>query len=126
MRIYIICPVRKANAEDIVEQKRVVGRLRVDGHAVYWPPEDAPQEDPTGLAIVESECEAIRDADIVCVLQWRETQGQVFDLGMAVALGKPILVVKPPETTEHKSYANVLLLLVARSRAQGKLELAGV
>lgn len=51
MKIYVICPVRGARQEQLTEIKNRVVQLRKEGHIVHYPPEDAPQDDPTGWEI---------------------------------------------------------------------------
>ena len=58
-----------------------------------FPPDDAPQDDPTGAAICITHLAAMRDADEVHVFWDVESYGSHFDLGMAYALKKRIVPV---------------------------------
>lgn len=82
---------------------------RSDGSRVHFPPDDAPQDDPTGLAICQTHLRAMKLADEVHVFWDVESKGSHFDLGMAYALGKKIV----PIECEHpdgdgKSYWKVM------------------
>lgn len=97
MNVYIICAVRNARQERIAEIRQYVERLRGDGHSVHFPPDDAPQDDPTGRAICETHRAAMQSADQCHVFWDVESKGSHFDLGMAYALGVPII----PVAIEH-------------------------
>lgn len=108
--IYIICAVRKANPERTEFLRKGVEALRQSGHTVFFPPDDAPQDDPTGRGIVATELQAIKDADEVHVIWDVDSRGSHFDLGIAVALNKKIVAI----TNEHaeppgKSYWKAVL-----------------
>lgn len=91
MKIYVICPVRSADPDSTQRIRGYVMDLRKDGHYVFFPPDDAPQSDPTGKAIVEVEREAVREADEIHVFWDVDSRGSHFDLGMAVAFEKKIV-----------------------------------
>lgn len=112
MKIYIICAVRNAAPERVVELRRYAEQLRVAGHHVHYPPDDAPQEDPTGLAICQTHLAAMQSCDEVHVFWDVKSSGSHFDLGMAYALGKKIVPVarEQPDGPE-KSYWKVMCAL---------------
>lgn len=109
MRIYIICAVRNASQDRVREIRDYAERQRTLGHSVHFPPDDAPQDDPTGVAICSAHLEAMRRADEVHVFWDVKSSGSHFDLGMAYALGVRLV----PVACEHpdgpdKSYWKVI------------------
>lgn len=104
MRSFLICPVRGVSADHTAE---IVASLEAGGFSVHWPHRDTDQSDPIGLQICSDNREAIQSADIVHVVWDGKSQGCLFDLGMAFALGKRIEVVQMPEPTEGKSFQNM-------------------
>lgn len=104
-KTFLICPVR---GHDMEETANIVNTLEMIGWEVHWPPRDTNQDDLIGFDICSQNLEAIRNSDIVHVF-WDETsQGSKFDLGMAFALGKPIVVLSDLELTDHKSFQNMM------------------
>jgi nucleoside 2-deoxyribosyltransferase len=108
MRIFLICPVRNvtpAFEADILAQ---VAHLRNEGHLVYYPAQDTNQT-ITARRIAQINRDAMEGADAVWVAWDGESQGVLFDLGMAFAMGKPLYVatgMMPPMTTS-KSFQNL-------------------
>lgn len=109
MKIYVICAVRNAPQEYVSRIREQIQRAREQGHVVHFPPDDAPQEDPTGSAICAVHLSAMKQCDQVWVYWDVESKGSHFDLGMAYALGKSIV---PIECKHHdgdeKSYWKVI------------------
>jgi nucleoside 2-deoxyribosyltransferase len=108
MKIYFIMAVRGGVAEDA---KLYFERLEAAGHEVHYPPRDAPQDDETGAMICEAHRRAMVDCDEVHVHWDVESKGSHFDLGMAYALGKPIVPVScvhadPPGKSYWKAVIN--------------------
>lgn len=92
MNIYIICPVRQYNKSEhgnVVED--YVTKLEAEGHRVYYPTRDAPQDSETGFELVEDECTAIKYCDEVHVFWDINSKGSHFDLGVAYACGNKIV-----------------------------------
>lgn len=113
MRIFLICPVRNVSAEEIVAIKKYVFDLEQAGHIVHWPFRDTDQNDPIGLRICQDNRQAIVDADEIDVW-WNDTsKGSYFDLGIAFALGKKIVLANPDgiQPTEGKSFGNMLIAI---------------
>jgi hypothetical protein len=111
VNIYIICSVRKAKLDRTESTRAYAQNLREAGHRVHFPPDDAPQDDPTGVAICETHLKAMREADEVHVFWDVESFGSHFDLGMAYALGKRIVpiscaLVDPPGKSYWKAVIN--------------------
>ncbi len=110
MKIYLICPVRKATPEYAQAARQYVAQLESLGHQVYWPTRDTNQVDPTGLRICKDNRSGIETADEVHVIWDSQSQGSVFDLGIAFALRKKIVPVGGafPQRSEGKSISNMV------------------
>ncbi len=120
-RIFIISPVRDRSEEDpdIKEIREYVANLR-EFHIVHWPYDTTDQKDPIGYNIcmenafgIEGKTNSfgIQKANEVHIWFDPESQGSVFDLGMAFVLNKPIYVINYArlEPTPDKSFTNVLM-----------------
>ena len=110
MNIYIICAVRNASPERVAAIRAYAKDQREkNGNHVHFPPDDAPQEDPTGEAICRTHLAAMRECDEVHVFWDVKSSGSHFDLGMAYALGKKIrpIFCEHPDGPE-KSYWKVM------------------
>ena len=105
MKSFLICPVR---GKDRDTYATVVAKLEADGFTVHWPPRDTDQNDPTGLRICRDNAAAITRADVVHVIWNGESQGCLFDLGIAFALGKNIVPLDLPPPTGGKSFQNMM------------------
>jgi nucleoside 2-deoxyribosyltransferase len=92
----------------ISETEEIVKRLEDEGWEVHWPPRDTNQDDAVGLRICRDNYAAILAADVVHVIWNGESQGCLFDLGMAFAAGKPVHVIELPDPTPHKSFQNMI------------------
>ena len=104
-KIFLICPVRNA---DQTIPKLIVEALEAIGHTVYYPARDTNQDDDTGFNICASNRSAMRRADEVHVFWDGESQGCLFDMGMAFAMNKVVKIVRAPARTEGKSFQNML------------------
>lgn len=105
MKTFLICPVRGHSAEETAE---IVTRLEAQGYQVHWPPRDTNQDDLTGYRICGDNLAAIFMADVVHVVWDGKSQGCLFDLGMAFALGKKVIPISMPVRTEGKSFQNMV------------------
>ena len=74
--------------------------LEAEGYETYVPGRDTPQH-LCAKEIYKRNVEAIREADEVHVIWDGTSQGTLFDLGAAYALGKPILIVYVKMRTWH-------------------------
>jgi hypothetical protein len=110
MKIYLICPVRNASPEYSRAAGNYVAQLESLGRQFYWPARDTDQSDPTGLRICKDNRSAIEAADVVHVIWVGQSQGSLFDLGIAFALRKPIVPVTAffPAQSEGKSIHNMV------------------
>ncbi|GAG28386.1 unnamed protein product [marine sediment metagenome] len=107
MKAFLICPVR---GHEETEFQPYVDQLKEVGFVVHFPPRDTDQIDPTGTGykICQANRAAIEAADVVFIVWNGESQGSIFDLGMAFAMGKRIIPLSLPELTAHKSFQNML------------------
>lgn len=98
MKIFLICRVRGATAEQIDEQRVYVESLELQGHKVHWPHRDTKQDDPErGTGICRTTFWAIFDADQVHVVYDPTSEGFVADTMMTFVLnelGKKFLFEK--------------------------------
>jgi len=109
-KTFLICPVRGHSAG---ETAAVVKRLEDKGWEVHWPHRDTDQDDSTGLRICIDNRKAIKDADAVHVIWDGKSQGCLFDLGMAFAFGKPLIIISIPEVDCGKSFQNMMMAWVS-------------
>jgi len=105
MRTFLISPVRGQSPDVWAEH---VAALEAAGYSVHWPHRDTNQDDAVGLRICGDNLEAIRAADVVHVIWDGKSQGCLFDLGMAFALGKAVIPISLPSQTEGKSFQNMI------------------
>jgi len=82
--------------------------LEKQGHQVYLPPRDTPQNDLTGLNICLRMCQQIRLADEVHIFYVPDSQGVHFDMGCAFALGKKWKLINKSPDNNEKSYIKVI------------------
>jgi len=106
MKTFLICPVR---GHELSETEEFVKRLENKGWEVYWPPRNTNQDDPIGYQICLDNKAAIQNSDVVHVIWDGQSQGCLFDLGMAFAMNKKIIAISLPERTQEKSFQNMIL-----------------
>lgn len=107
---FLICPVRGVDPET---QRAIVEKLEAEGYKVHWPPRDTNQDDPDGFRICQDNLTYIRSADVVHVIWDGNSQGCLFDLGMAFALYKHIIPIELPPRSEGKSFQNMIRVWAA-------------
>ncbi len=107
-KVFLICPVRGRTAEyrEIADQTVIYAETH--GYTVHYPPRDTNQDDAVGLRICQDNLEAMAASDEVWIIWDGNSQGCLFDTGMAFALCKPLVVIKIPPLTNHKSFQNML------------------
>jgi len=109
MKIYVVCSVRGAPADEVAEVEEYVAKLEDEGHIVHYPPRDVDQNCDTGVSIVDSHYEAMKECDEVHFMWNVNSSGSHFDAGMALGLGKPFVGVKNMKgDTDGKSYWKVI------------------
>lgn len=115
MKIFVVAPVRDVSEQWKDGMEAYVRSLEAQGHTVHYPPRDTRQDDPTGLTICRENLRAIQEADEVHVAWDGESEGVLFDLGMAFALEK---IIKPiigyfPRPRKGKSFQSMVHALEA-------------
>jgi nucleoside 2-deoxyribosyltransferase len=110
MKVYVVCPVRHVTAELNDRIAAEVASLEAAGHEVHWPMRDTDQHDTSGFRICRDNRAAIEAADEIHVIWDGHSQGSLFDLGMAFALRKHVVVVAGcfPDPTPGKGIHNVV------------------
>lgn len=111
MNVYIICPVRKLSPKWRDGLLAYTHSLERQGHEVHLPFRDTNQNDRTGFAICQNHAGNMANADEVHVAYDGKSEGWLFDLGMAFALGKvihPITGYFPNVNGGGKSYTNMV------------------
>ncbi|MEK7114791.1 MAG: hypothetical protein AAB847_00290 [Patescibacteria group bacterium] len=113
MKVFLIGPVRNVTEEERDRIGNHVKNLESLGHKVHWSIRDVDQVDPIGLRICLDNLRGMRESDEVHVWWNPASQGSIFDLGMALALGKKVVMINTSQFqhTENKSFTNVLLAL---------------
>ena len=112
MKTFLICPVR---GHDLSETQSIVDNLESNGWAVHWPPRDTDQNDPIGYQICTANMEAIKAADVLHLVWDGVSQGCLFDLGIAFALGKKVIPILLPPKTDGKSFQNMVIEWAGRA-----------
>lgn len=113
MKIFIICPVRSISDEEKKRIEEYIAGLEKERHRVHFPPRNTNQNDRIGFRICSDNLRALKAADEIHIWWSDHSEGSIFDLGMAFALGKKIVIINSEMVlpTEHKSFSNVLLEL---------------
>ena len=110
MKIFLISPVRLGENQDARKYAEALERY---GDEVYYPIRDTNQVDPTGgWKICQKNMSAINNADEVHIFYHPESQGIHFDLGVAFALGKKVLLVNTTEWGEYKNQNKSFLKVI--------------
>ena len=111
-KIYLICPVRNVTADQQRAVDTYAHQLTERGDDVHNPRYAVDQTDTTGVGICLAHFDAMDLADEVHVFWDATSTGSHFDLGMAFALDKPVVVVEllTPDS-DAKSYAKVAAAL---------------
>ena len=107
MNIFIICSVRDADDDYRQKLETYTAKLEADGYSVHLPHRDTNQ-DQSGLDICTQNAHAIRQADEVHIFYTPTSQGTHFDLGVAFALGKPLVIVENVVYEPGKSFARMI------------------
>lgn len=95
-----------------VHQRKIVeaavGKLEKAGWKVYWPDRDNADTDVDGFAANLVNIAQMDEAACVHILWDGKSSGFLFGLGMAWALHKPVKVISSPDTTEWRSFQNLI------------------
>lgn len=111
MKIFLICPVRDANKEQLEKLDNYIATLESSGHKVHYPKRDTNQNDETGFRICSQNADAIKNSDEVHIFFDPSSQGSLFDLGVAFAFSKKLIIANIDELTPTvgKSFTNMIL-----------------
>ena len=107
MKIFVICTVRKASKKYIDKLNSYVNKLEIGGDHVHLPHRDTNQIG-RGIDICRENFQAIAGADEVHIFYNSDSQGTHFDMGMAFALHKKIVVIENVKYGEGKSYPRMI------------------
>jgi len=107
---FVISPMRGIAPEYESGIAAQVEALEREWDRVYWPARDTDQRPISGLPECEANRKAMRKSAMVYVMWDGKSQGVLFDLGMAWAMGKPIQVVTGymPPLSRGKSFQNMI------------------
>jgi nucleoside 2-deoxyribosyltransferase len=106
-KVFIICSVRGADSEYQKKLENYVTELENNGVVVHLPHRDTNQN-ASGLDICIQNKNAIINSDEVHIFYSSTSQGTHFDMGVAFALGKYIVIVENEKFGEGKSYPKML------------------
>jgi len=105
--MFIICTVRGASEEYKKKLEDYVALKESEGWEVHLPHRDTNQ-DASGYDICIQNARAIAMAREVHIFYNPESQGTHFDMGVAFAFGRKIVVVENVEYGPGKSYPRML------------------
>lgn len=91
MTIFLVCTVRNASTKQLKAQVKYVESLEAKGHIVHYPPRDTDQA-LREIQICRRNVDAIKVSDEVHIFYNPNSQGTHFDMGVAFALGKRIVI----------------------------------
>lgn len=108
--VFLICPVRNATEEQKQQMNSYIKSLEYSGKKIYYPARDTNQEDHIGFRICEDNKKAIENSKEIHIFWDSQSQGTLFDLGVAFALDKPLRIVNINDVTETngKSFSNMI------------------
>lgn len=109
-KIFLICPVREANPHQKEVMESYISKLEEQGCTVHYPARDTDQFDSIGYRICTDNKNAIINADEIHIFWDKTSQGSLFDLGIAFALDKKLVIVniEELEITPTKSFSNMI------------------
>lgn len=109
--VFLICPVRNSTEEQKQRMQNYVADLENSGEKVYYPNRDTDQVDAVGYRICTDNKIAIQQAKEIHIFWDNDSKGSLFDLGIAFALDKPLVIVNKNEVikTNCKSFANMIM-----------------
>jgi nucleoside 2-deoxyribosyltransferase len=106
-KIFVICTVRGASEEYKKKLEDYVADLESKGNKVHLPHRDTKQDD-TGYNICTQNARAIAMCDEVHIFYNPDSQGTHFDMGVAFAYGRKIVVVENVSYGPGKSFPRML------------------
>lgn len=106
-KIFVICSVRGTSDEYKRKLEEYVQNLESNDCVVHLPHRDTNQN-ARGIDICTQNANAIREADEVHIFYNGTSQGTHFDMGVAFALKKKLVVVENEKYGEGKSYPRMI------------------
>lgn len=106
-KIFIICSVRGASDEYKRKLEEYVSKLELEGHIVHLPHRNTNQN-ARGIDICNQNAKAIENCDEVHIFYNSISQGTHFDMGVAFAFKKKLVVVENEVYGEGKSYPRMI------------------
>lgn len=106
-RMFIICTVRGASEEYKKKLEDYVALKEYEGWEVHLPHRDTNQN-ATGYEICTQNAKAIAASHEVHIFYNPDSQGTHFDMGVAFAFGRKVVVVENPPYGEGKSFGRML------------------
>lgn len=106
-KVFIICSVRGTSDEYKAKLEAYVADLEKNGYEVHLPHRDTNQ-DARVIEICKENATAIFNSDEVHIFYNSKSQGTHFDMGVAFALNKPLVVVENEQSGEGKSYSQMI------------------
>jgi len=106
-KVFIICTVRGASEEYKKKLEDYVAKLESEGCEVHLPHRDTDQNQ-SGYLICTQNSREIAASNEVHIFYNPDSQGTHFDMGVAFAYGRKIVVVENPEYGEGKSFGRML------------------
>lgn len=107
-KIFIICSVRNASKKYIKKLYDYVESLERNGYCVHLPNRDTDQT-LSGIKICEQNKIAIENSDEVHIFYSHKSQGTHFDMGVAFANNKRIVVIENETHGNGKSFPRMLM-----------------
>lgn len=106
-KVFVICTVRGASDEYKQKLEDYVKKLESEGCKVHLPHRDTDQN-ASGYDICNQNARAIASSHEVHIFYNPDSQGTHFDMGVAFAYGRKIVVVENVEYGPGKSYPRML------------------
>lgn len=107
MNIFIICSVRGMDNKYRKKLENYAATLEKDGHKVHLPHRDTNQN-TKGYYICHENARAIRNSHEVHIFYSPNSLGTHFDMGVAFAMNKKIVIVESIKFDENKSFPRML------------------
>lgn len=93
-KMFLICPVRNASKEQLLEMGKYVLKMKKSGYQVHAPHLDTVQKDMFGgYAICNQNANAISTSREIHIYYDKTSKGSMFDLGVAYYLDKPLKIL---------------------------------
>ena len=112
-KVFIICSVRGASQKYRYRLENYVSGLESQGIKVHLPHRDTNQN-ASVFEICEENARAVRDADEVHIFYSSSSQGTHFDMGVAFANNKKLIVVENEKYFEGKNFPGMIEEWAAR------------